>query len=108
MIDINSSSVLFLTDSTSGSGSPLVSLCWIELESVALELVKESKHSEAEVSVDNSEELIFILTKDAKIITFDACTGQLVHPDPWHLKKEETAVSMYISGKFSVFLTLCV
>ncbi|XP_022767745.1 uncharacterized protein LOC111312058 isoform X3 [Durio zibethinus] len=102
VLDVSLSSILFMTHYVSGSSSPIISLSWLEFKT-AHSLVKSSKHSETEVAVKPEEEIIFVLTKDAKIISIDGGNGQMIHPHPWHLKKEETALSMYIiESSFSV------
>ena len=99
VLDVSLSSILFITDCVSSSLSPIISVSWLEFEN-AHGIVKSSKHSETEVAVKPEEEIIFILTKDAKIIFIDGGNGKMIHPHPWHLKKEETALSMYIIGKY--------
>ncbi|XWS67252.1 hypothetical protein CRYUN_Cryun05aG0271400 [Craigia yunnanensis] len=99
VLDVSSSSILFVTDCVSSLLSPIISVSWLEFKN-AHDLVKSSKHSETEVAVKPEEEIIFILTKDAKIIFIDGSNGKMIHPHPWHLKKEETALSMYIIGKY--------
>ncbi|XVE76566.1 hypothetical protein DITRI_Ditri12bG0183600 [Diplodiscus trichospermus] len=95
MLDVSLSSVLFVTDCVSSSLSPIISVSWLEFKN-AHNLVKSSKHSETETAVKPEEEIIFILTKDVKIIFIDGDNGKMIYPHPWHLKKEETALSMYI------------
>ncbi|XP_022745688.1 uncharacterized protein LOC111295998 isoform X3 [Durio zibethinus] len=95
VLDVTLSSILFVTDSVSSLSSPTISMSWLEFKNVR-NLVKSSKHSETEAAVKPEEEILFILTKDAKIISIDGCNGKMIHPHPWHLKKEETALSMYI------------
>ncbi|XVE97101.1 hypothetical protein REPUB_Repub02eG0281600 [Reevesia pubescens] len=102
MLDVSLSSILFVTDCVSSSSSPIISVSWLEFKN-AHSLVKSSKHSETEVAVEPEEEIIFILTKDAKIISVDGGNGKMIQPHPLHLKKEETALSMYIiESSFSV------
>ncbi|XP_007026669.2 PREDICTED: uncharacterized protein LOC18597526 isoform X1 [Theobroma cacao] len=102
VLDVSSSSVLFVTDCVSSSSSPIISVSWLEFKN-AHSLVKSSKHSETEAAVKSEEEIIFILTKDGKIVSVDGGNGAMIRPHPWHLKKEETALSMYIiESSFSV------
>ncbi|XWS55523.1 hypothetical protein CRYUN_Cryun09bG0007400 [Craigia yunnanensis] len=70
VLDVSLSSILFVTDCLSSSLSPIVSVSWLEFKN-AHSLIKSSKHSELEVAVKPEEEIIFILTKDAKIIFID-------------------------------------
>ncbi|MBA0577539.1 hypothetical protein Golob_023998, partial [Gossypium lobatum] len=99
MLDVSSPSILFLTDCVSSSSSPIISLCWLEFKNVHSHF-KSPEHSETDVAIKPEEEIIFILTKDAKIISINGANGEMIHPHPWHLKKEETALSMYIIGKY--------
>lgn len=98
VLAVSSPSILFLTDCLSSS-SPIISLSWLEFENVHSH-VKSSEHSETDVAIKPEEEIIFILTKDAKIISITGANGEMIHPHPWHLQKEETALSMYIIGKY--------
>lgn len=95
VLDLNLSSILYITDCVSSSSSPIISVSWIEFKNTH-GLVKGLKHSETEVAVKPEDEIIFILTKDAKFFFIDGGNGKMIHPHPWHLKKEETALSMYI------------
>ncbi|KAK8303550.1 hypothetical protein V6Z12_D04G158100 [Gossypium hirsutum] len=95
MLDVSLPSILFLTDCVSSSSSPIISLSWLEFKNVHSH-VKSPEHSETDVAIKPEEEIIFILTKDAKIISINGANGEMIHPHPWHLKKEETALSMYI------------
>ncbi|OMO97590.1 Lethal(2) giant larvae protein [Corchorus olitorius] len=70
VLDVNLSSILFITDPVSSSPSPIVSVSWFELKN-AHNLLKGLKHSEIEVAVKPEEEIMFILTKDAKIISIN-------------------------------------
>lgn len=99
VLDLNLSSILYITDCVSSSSSPIISVSWIEFKNTH-GLVKGLKHSETEVAVKPEDEIIFILTKDAKFFFIDGGNGKMIHPHPWHLKKEETALSMYIIGKY--------
>ncbi|KAK8617271.1 hypothetical protein V6N13_080189 [Hibiscus sabdariffa] len=95
VLDVCSPSILFVTDRISSSGSPIISLSWLELKN-AHSHVQSKEQSETEVAVEPEAEIIFILTKDAEIFSIDGANGEMIHPHPWHLKKEETALSMYI------------
>ncbi|XVF76834.1 hypothetical protein PTKIN_Ptkin13bG0298700 [Pterospermum kingtungense] len=95
VLDMSLSSILFVSDCVSSSLSLIISVSWIEFKN-AHGLVKGLKHSETEAAVKPEDEIISILTKDAKIIFIDGGNGRMIHPHPWHLKKDETALSMYI------------
>lgn len=94
-LDTSSLSVLFLIDAVSSSSSPIISMTWKELTDTH-SLVKSPKHSETKVPVNSAEEVIFVLTKDAKINLFEGGTGNMISTRPWHLKKPAVAISMYV------------
>ncbi|KAE8711656.1 Transducin family protein / WD-40 repeat family protein, putative isoform 2 [Hibiscus syriacus] len=97
MLDVSLPASLFVTDCVSSSSSPIISLSWLEFKN-AHSHVKSTEQSETEIAVKPEEEIIFILTKDAKIFSIDGANGEMIQPHPWNLKKEETALSMYIIG----------
>lgn len=98
MLDMNSLSVLLSMDCISGSSSPVISIIWKAITNNHT-LVKSPKHSESEISNDPPKELMFILTKDSKVVVIDGSTGNMINSGPMHLKKESTAISMYVIGK---------
>ena len=102
-LDTSSLSVLFLIDAVSSSSSPIISMTWKELTDTH-SLVKSPKHSETKVPVNSAEEVIFVLTKDAKINLFEGGTGNMISTRPWHLKRPAVAISMYVIGKYNVLL----
>lgn len=103
MLDTSSSLVLFWIDGVSCSSFPIISITWEEL-SYTHSLVKSPKHSETKVPAYSSEEVIFVLTKDARINLFEGGTGKIVGTQPWHLKKPSVAISMYVIGKYNFLL----
>ncbi|GMI79923.1 Tomosyn [Hibiscus trionum] len=97
VLDVCSPSILFVTDCISSSSSPIISLSWLEFRN-AHSHVQSKEQSEREVAVEPEAETIFILTKDVEISSIDGANGEMIHPHPWHLKIEETALSMHIIG----------
>lgn len=97
VLDMSFLSVMFVTDCTSGYSTPIVSMIWTEYGNKH-SLVKTPNHSETKIPVNPEDEVIFILFKDAKPHVIDGATGNMISSRPWHLKKEATAVSMYIIG----------
>ncbi|CBI22805.3 hypothetical protein VitviT2T_011739 [Vitis vinifera] len=95
VLDMNSLSVLLSMDCISGSSSPVISIIWKAITNNHT-LVKSPKHSESEISNDPPKELMFILTKDSKVVVIDGSTGNMINSGPMHLKKESTAISMYV------------
>ena len=102
MLDMNSLSVLLLMDCISGSSSPVISITWKAITDSDT-LVKSPKHAESEIPSDPSKELMFILT-NSKVIVIDGRTGNRISSGPMHLKKESTAISMYVIGKCNFYL----
>ncbi|XP_030925506.1 uncharacterized protein LOC115952465 isoform X1 [Quercus lobata] len=95
VLNTSSSSVLFWIDGVSCSSFPIISITWKEL-TYTHSLVKSPKHSETKVPAYSAEEVIFVLTKDAKINLFEGGTGKIISTQPWHLKKPSVAISMYV------------
>lgn len=97
VLDITSLSVLFLSDFASVGSSPLVTL-------TAKRFVLSDRTSESpkqsELPENRMEELMFILTEDAKIYVIDGGNGKTYGSGPVHLKKASTAISMYVIGKY--------
>ncbi|KAB2630515.1 hypothetical protein D8674_008034 [Pyrus ussuriensis x Pyrus communis] len=101
VLDASSFSVLFFKKDASFSSSPVISMIWKELTN-SQGLLKSPKVSGTKSTVSPVEEVIFILTKDANIHVIDGNSGNLIIPQPWHLKKESIAISMYvIDGRLS-------
>ncbi|XP_038695433.1 uncharacterized protein LOC119992709 isoform X1 [Tripterygium wilfordii] len=95
-----SSSVLFCTDCV--AGSPVVSMTWKDYTSTD-SIAKSPKSSETKTVVNPTDEIIFMLTKDAKVNIIDSTNGSMINPDAWHLKKESIAISMYVIGDVAGF-----
>ncbi|KAJ8550931.1 hypothetical protein K7X08_000301 [Anisodus acutangulus] len=93
VVDMTSLSVLFLSDSVSVGGSPLVTL-------IAKRVMHSDGHSkspkQSELPENHMVELMFILTEDAKIYVIDGGNGKTYGSGPLHLKKVSTAISMYV------------
>lgn len=93
VLDMTSLSVLFLSDSASVGSSPLVTL-------IAKRFVHSDSNSkspkQSELPENRMEELMFILTEDAKIYVIDGGNGKTYGSGPLHLKKVSTAISMYV------------
>ena len=103
MLNTSSSSVLFWIDGVSCSSFPIISITWKEL-TYTHSLVKSPKHSDTKVPAYSAQEVVFVLTKDAKINLFEGGTGKIISPQPWHLKKPSVAISMYVIGKYNFLL----
>ncbi|GLT66184.1 hypothetical protein SLA2020_385670 [Shorea laevis] len=95
LLDMSSLSILFFMDSVLGASSPVVSMSSIECTN-AHDSVKSTQHTETKLPENIKEEIMFILTKDARIRCIDACSGSMIGSHPWHLKKQDTAISIYV------------
>ncbi|KAK4731093.1 hypothetical protein R3W88_024081 [Solanum pinnatisectum] len=93
VLDMTSLSVLFLSDFAAVGSSPLVTL-------IAKRFVQSDSNSkspkQSELPENRMEELMFILTEDAKIYVIDGGNGKTYGSGPLHLKKVSTAISMYV------------
>lgn len=94
MIDVNSSQVLFLSESVSISHSPVISL---DVKICPPHNLEDIVNKNSNESV---RELAFILTKDAHIILIDSTTGNVISSQLIHQNKDSVAISMYIIGKY--------
>ncbi|KAK3042881.1 hypothetical protein RJ639_001154 [Escallonia herrerae] len=100
MLDVSSSSVLFLTDCLSSSSSSVMSLAMKIVPDVNSDSLE---HPENKTSHQSAQEVAFIMTKDAHIVVMDCITGNVVASQMMHPKRESTAISLYILGKFIFF-----
>ena len=87
MLDLTSMSLLFRVDHSFILGSPIYSLDMRVLE-----------HVNAPVKGITSD-VLFILAKNAHVISVDGVSGNILSPKPIHPQKESTAISMYVIGK---------
>lgn len=95
VLDTSSLAVLFSTESVSSSCSPVISVNWVECINTC-SLVKSPKHSDSNMPINPTEQVMFFLTKDATIYMIDGGTGRLISSRPWHPKKKSVAISMYV------------
>ncbi|XP_041023794.1 uncharacterized protein LOC121264600 [Juglans microcarpa x Juglans regia] len=93
VLDTSSLSVLFWKDGL--SSSPIISITWKELRHTD-GIVKSPKHSETKIPLNPAAEVMFVLTKDAKINVIDSGTGNAINARPWNVKKESVVISMYV------------
>ncbi|KAB5544374.1 hypothetical protein DKX38_012486 [Salix brachista] len=73
MLDTSTSTVLFLTDSLSGSSLPLKSLA---VFSNSFDLINNSEDTESTIVEDHVRLKVFAMTKDACIVVIDGNTGK--------------------------------
>lgn len=100
VLDVQSSSVAFITDSI--PNSPVISvLC----KAFVYESAKNTNESAPKIPDNCRGEPIFVLTKDASIYVIDGNNGSMISSRPVQLKKS-TAISMYVIGKYSLLMVI--
>ncbi|KAL8262357.1 hypothetical protein R6Q59_026406 [Mikania micrantha] len=92
VLDMNSFSVLFLTEPLPNPSSPVISMIW---KSFVYNGVKSPKDVGPKNLAKNVEELIFVYTKDTKLYVFDG-DNHMINSKPMQLKKDAIAISMHI------------
>ncbi|TYI86626.1 hypothetical protein E1A91_D04G078000v1 [Gossypium mustelinum] len=95
MLDVGTSSVLFITDSLSRSNCSVSSLAMISFTDTNT-LINNSKDSTSTNLNDGEKGLVFIMTRDAYLAVLDGRTGHMVSSQSIPQKKESSAISMYI------------
>lgn len=101
VLDMSSLAVLFSTESVSSSCSPVISVNWVECINTC-SLVKSPKHSDSNMPINPTGQVMFFLTKDATLYMIDGGTGSMISSHPWHPKKKSVAISMYVIGKYNL------
>ncbi|KAB5520025.1 hypothetical protein DKX38_024344 [Salix brachista] len=101
VLDTSSLAVLFTTESVSSSCSPVISVNWVGCINTC-SLVKSPKHSDSNMPITPTEQVMFFLTKDATLYMIDGGTGSMISSHPWHPKKKSVAISMYVIGKYNL------
>ncbi|XP_031095683.1 uncharacterized protein LOC115999882 isoform X1 [Ipomoea triloba] len=92
VLDVDSPSVLFLTDCVSSSRSPITSLSVKTFPGIRQDIL----NPECAASYKVAEELAFALTRDGHIILMDSNTGNVINSQPVHPDKVTTSVSLHI------------
>ncbi|KAL2500491.1 transducin family protein/WD-40 repeat family protein [Forsythia ovata] len=93
VLDANSLSAAFITDSVTSTSSPLISVLW---KAFAFGPAKSKNPSGSKIPDNLAGEFLFVLTKDARIYVFDGNTGKMICSRPVHPKKQSSAISMYV------------
>lgn len=96
VLDVDSPSVLFLTDCVSSSRSPITSLSVKTFPGIHQNIL----NPECGTSCEVAEELALALTRDGHIILMDSNTGKVINSQPVHPEKVTTSVSLHILGKY--------
>ncbi|XP_011035923.1 PREDICTED: uncharacterized protein LOC105133574 isoform X2 [Populus euphratica] len=97
LLDTSTSSVLFLTDSLSGSNSPVTSLT-VKLFSESSDLINNREDTESKTMEDHVRLEVFVMTKDAHTVVIDGNTGGILCSQSIKSEKELTSPSLYIIG----------
>ncbi|KAI3805730.1 hypothetical protein L1987_21615 [Smallanthus sonchifolius] len=92
VLDMNSFSVSFLTESLPNPSSPVISLIW---KSFVYNGVKSPKDVGPKNLDKNVEKLMFVSTRDANLYVFDG-DNRMINSKPMQLKKDTTAISIHI------------
>ncbi|XP_031376151.1 uncharacterized protein LOC116191849 isoform X2 [Punica granatum] len=92
VLDMNSFSPLFCSDSSRGFSSPVISMTWKSCSNIS-NLFKTPKHRETGVPVTPADEVLFVLTKDAKVFIVE---GRMKSSGSLQLKKKSSPISMYV------------
>nr|XP_016505761.1 PREDICTED: uncharacterized protein LOC107823585 isoform X2 [Nicotiana tabacum] len=93
MLDISSSSALFVTDCLSSSSSGITSVAVKTLADAREDTVD---HCEEGTTNAHPKEVISVLTRDAEVILLDGSTGNKISSQAKHTKEMSTAISLYI------------
>ncbi|KAJ9545255.1 hypothetical protein OSB04_024962 [Centaurea solstitialis] len=102
VLDMKLFSVLFLTDCLSNPSSPVISMTWNSFVHNGGH-VKSPKASGPK-DVDKSvERMMIVSTKDAKLYVFNGDDHRMINSRPIQLKKDTTAISMHVIGKYNHF-----
>ncbi|KAL2317121.1 hypothetical protein Fmac_030997 [Flemingia macrophylla] len=94
MLDISSSSVLFLMKTESKTPSAVVSIC-AKFSDSNLNNLQESV---SDISDNPGSGLVFVMTKDAHFVAIDTVTGNMVCSRTLSPKETSNAISMHIIG----------
>lgn len=105
VLDMNSFSFSFLTESLPNPSSRVISMTW---KSFVYDggNVKSPRGTGPKNLDKNLENLMFVSTKDAKLYVFDA-NNRMITSKPMQLKKDTTAISVHIIGKYGCYVILC-
>lgn len=101
MLDVSSSSVLFITDCLSSSSSGITSVAVKTLGNAVEDTVEHCEDGTTNAYV---KEVISVLTRDAEVVLLDGSTGKKISSQAQHAKKMSTAISLYILGKHDFFI----
>lgn len=95
MLDMNSLSPVFCSDSLHGFNSSVISMTWKSCSNIN-DILMTRKHKETGGILSPTDEVLFVLTKDAKVSMVD---GGMKGSRLLQLKKKSRPISMYVIGK---------
>ncbi|XP_051121532.1 uncharacterized protein LOC127244960 isoform X2 [Andrographis paniculata] len=93
LFDITSPSVLFVMDCDPSTKSPVISLA---VDNLCYTHDKESNDMDAEAEKVPGTEIVFALTRDARLILIDSSNCNTINSQPICLKENSTAISMHL------------
>ncbi|CAI0416020.1 unnamed protein product [Linum tenue] len=95
LLDINTYSILFLTDSMSNSCSP-IKLLDMRPSTETTSVIKDVGQSESKCMGNNANQEVFVVTKDGQFVLLDGNTGNIVFSQSLKAEEESTVISMHI------------
>lgn len=97
MLDISTSSILFLTSTESDTYSAVVSLNAKFSDASSLNIPQESV---SDISDNSRKGLLFVMTRDAQFVAVDTETGNVVCNRTMSPKVKSNAISLHLIGKY--------
>lgn len=95
MLDISSSTVLFLTKTECNTSSEVVSMSANFSDSSS----SNTQESVSDISDNPEMGLVYVVTRDAHFIAIDAVTGNMVCTRTISPRVQSNAISMHMIGK---------
>ncbi|CAI0443724.1 unnamed protein product [Linum tenue] len=95
LLDINTYSILFLTDSMSNSCSPIKSLD-MRPSTETISVIKDLGQSETKCMDSSADQEVFVVTKDGQFVLLDGNTGKIIISQSLKAEDESIVVSMHI------------
>lgn len=97
MLDISTSSVLFVTNTESNTSSAVISLNAKFSDTCSLNIPQESV---SDISDNSGKGLVFIMTRNAHFVAIETATGNMVCSRTMNPRVKSNAISMHIIGKY--------
>ncbi|XP_069155299.1 lethal(2) giant larvae protein homolog SRO77-like isoform X4 [Solanum lycopersicum] len=93
MLDVSSSSVLFITDCSSNSSSRITSVAVTSLGNALEDTAEQSEEGTRNACV---KDVISVLNRDAEVVLLDGSTGKKIGSQAKHQKEMSTAISLHV------------